>query len=78
MISTAELLPISRTVLWRSDASRCPEGFTAVYEGYAAALEHAPLDGDTRRAYDSRIRGYLVWLPRLAGWLARTPASGAR
>ena len=32
-------------------------------EGYIAALRRAcNLDPDTRRAYDSRIRGYLTWL----------------
>lgn len=39
-----------------------PERFAAVHEEYAAALERAPLDADTRRAYDSRIRSYLSWL----------------
>ena len=39
-----------------------PEQYAAVYEGYAAALQHAPLDGDTRRAYGSRVRGFLAWL----------------
>ena len=40
-----------------------PEQYAAVYEGYAAALRRARnLDPDTRRAYDSRVRGYLAWL----------------
>ena len=39
-----------------------PARFAAVYMGYAAALARAPLDADTRRAYDSRVRGYLAWL----------------
>lgn len=39
-----------------------PERYAAVFDGYAAALEHAPLDADTRRAYDSRVRSYLAWL----------------
>ena len=39
-----------------------PEGFTEVYADYAAALKRAPLDDDTRRAYDSRVRGFLAWL----------------
>jgi site-specific recombinase XerD len=41
---------------------RVPERYAAVFDGYAAALEHAPLDADTRRAYDSRVRSYLAWL----------------
>jgi site-specific recombinase XerD len=39
-----------------------PERFADVYAGYAAALERAPLDGDTRRAYSARVRSYLAWL----------------
>jgi site-specific recombinase XerD len=39
-----------------------PERYAAVFDGYAAALERAPLDADTRRAYDSRARSYLAWL----------------
>ena len=39
-----------------------PARFAAGYMGYAAALARAPLDADTRRAYDSRVRGYLAWL----------------
>ena len=39
-----------------------PGRYAAVYQGYAAALQHAPLDGDTRRAYGSRVRGFLAWL----------------
>lgn len=39
-----------------------PGAFTAVHAAYAAALERAPLDGDTRRAYDSRVRTFLAWL----------------
>ncbi|MFF0523459.1 hypothetical protein ACFYTC_32560 [Actinomadura nitritigenes] len=35
---------------------------TAIHAAYAAALRRAPLDGDTRRAYDSRIRTFLTWL----------------
>jgi integrase/recombinase XerC len=34
--------------------------------GYAAALEDAPLDVDTRRAYASRVRAYLAWLDSAA------------
>ena len=41
---------------------RVPERYAAVFDGYAAALEHAPLDADTRRAYGSRVRSYLAWL----------------
>lgn len=36
-----------------------PDAYTTVH---AAALERAPLDGDTRRAYDSRVRTFLAWL----------------
>ena len=32
------------------------------FDGYAAALEHAPLDADPRRAYASRVHAYLAWL----------------
>ena len=39
-----------------------PDRYAAVFDGYAAALERAPLDADTRRAYASRIRSYLAWL----------------
>ncbi|MEU4704652.1 hypothetical protein [Nonomuraea dietziae] len=39
-----------------------PEAFTTIHAAYAAALERAPLDGDTRRAYDSRVRTFLAWL----------------
>lgn len=39
-----------------------PGAFTAVHAAYATALQLAPLDGDTRRAYDSRVRAFLTWL----------------
>lgn len=39
-----------------------PARYTAVFDGYVAALERAPLDADTRRAYASRVRSYLAWL----------------
>ncbi|MEW2354572.1 tyrosine-type recombinase/integrase [Spirillospora sp. NPDC029432] len=39
-----------------------PDAYTGVHIGYAAALADAPLDADTRRAYDSRVRAYLTWL----------------
>ena len=39
-----------------------PEAFTTIHAAYAAALLRAPLDGDTRRAYDSRVRTFLAWL----------------
>ncbi|MFD8563292.1 tyrosine-type recombinase/integrase [Streptosporangium canum] len=39
-----------------------PEAFTTIHAAYVAALERAPLDGDTRRAYDSRVRTFLAWL----------------
>jgi integrase/recombinase XerC len=39
-----------------------PEIYGAAHAAYAAALARAPLDGDTRRAYDSRVRTFLTWL----------------
>ncbi|GAA4932012.1 integrase/recombinase XerC [Nonomuraea thailandensis] len=39
-----------------------PAAFTAVHDDYTAALERAPLDDDTRRAYASRVRSFLAWL----------------
>ncbi len=39
-----------------------PGRYRGVFDGYAAALERAPLDADTRRAYASRVRSYLAWL----------------
>lgn len=39
-----------------------PGGYRGVYDRYAAALRRAPLDSDTRRAYDSRVRAFLAWL----------------
>lgn len=39
-----------------------PEAFTTVHAAYATALERAPLDGDTRRAYNSRVRAFLARL----------------
>ncbi|MEU8246921.1 hypothetical protein [Nonomuraea sp. NPDC048916] len=39
-----------------------PEAFTTIHAAYAAALKRPPLDGDTRRAYDSRVRTFLAWL----------------
>jgi integrase/recombinase XerC len=39
-----------------------PGRYAEVFDGYAAALERAPLDADTRRAYASRVRSYLTWL----------------
>ncbi|REF00662.1 tyrosine-type recombinase/integrase [Thermomonospora umbrina] len=41
-----------------------PEAFTTVHTAYAESLARAPLDGDTRRAYDSRVRTFLAWLDR--------------
>ncbi len=34
----------------------------AIHADYAAALQRAPVDEDTRRAYTSRVRQYLAWL----------------
>lgn len=45
---------------------RVPERYQGVFDAYAAALEHAPLDADTRRAYASRVRSYLAWLDAAA------------
>lgn len=39
-----------------------PAAFTAVHDDYTAALERAPLDAGTRRAYASRVRAFLAWL----------------
>lgn len=39
-----------------------PEQYRDVYDGYAAALERADFSDATRRAYASRVRGYLAWL----------------
>jgi len=48
-------------------AGRVPERFADVYGGYVRALEEAAgLDTATRRAYDSRIRSYLVFLESAA------------
>jgi integrase/recombinase XerC len=33
-----------------------------VYRLYATELQQAPLDEHTRRAYDSRVRGFLAWM----------------
>jgi len=33
-----------------------------IHSGYVDLLANAPLDPDTRRAYSSRVRGYLAWL----------------
>jgi integrase/recombinase XerC len=39
-----------------------PVRYGAVFDAYAAALAQAPLDEHTRRAYASRVRGFLAWL----------------
>src|SRR6476659_294686 len=39
-----------------------PEGYQALHTGYVDLLAHTPRDADTRRAYASRVRGYLAWL----------------
>ncbi|MFD3685448.1 tyrosine-type recombinase/integrase [Nocardiopsis sp. NPDC058631] len=39
-----------------------PAVHTPVFASYAAALERAPLDAHTRRAYASRVRSFLAWL----------------
>lgn len=55
-----------------------PARFAAVYEGYSTALEGAPLDADTRRAYTSRVRSFLAWLGAAEGAAAErlTSAGG--
>jgi len=39
-----------------------PTHLEVVHAEYAAALQRAPVDDDTRRAYSSRVRQYLAWL----------------
>src|ERR1019366_1762470 len=39
-----------------------PAEYGEILEGYATALEAAPLSADTRRTYVSRVRQYLAWL----------------
>ncbi len=39
-----------------------PADLEVVLAEYAAALQRAPIDDDTRRAYSSRVRQYLAWL----------------
>jgi hypothetical protein len=39
-----------------------PENYQTIHTGYVDLLAHTPLDADTRRAYASRVRGYLAWL----------------
>ncbi len=39
-----------------------PEVFAEVLAGYVGALAAAPLSGQTRRTYASKVRQYLVWL----------------
>lgn len=36
--------------------------YQVIHSGYVDLLANAPLDPDTRRAYSSRVRGYLAWL----------------
>ncbi|GAA3942262.1 hypothetical protein GCM10023085_25040 [Actinomadura viridis] len=42
--------------------TQVPDVYAGVHADYAAALADTPLDAATRRAYDSRVRVYLVWL----------------
>src|SRR5260221_6574162 len=63
MIRTPDSLLIStEEALVAGARQQVPERFAAVYNGYTAALQHARLNGDTRRAYASRVRSYLAWL----------------
>lgn len=62
MIITGKSLLISRGHRLAGALVRVPQRYAAVFDGYAAALERAPLDADTRRAYASRVRSYLAWL----------------
>jgi site-specific recombinase XerD len=39
-----------------------PDPFAAVLDAYTTALATAPLAGQTRRTYASKVRQYLVWL----------------
>ncbi|WP_202126080.1 tyrosine-type recombinase/integrase [Actinomadura physcomitrii] len=48
--------------MWRGGIKRVPKAFGTVHADYAAALKRAPLDGYTRRAYDSRVRTLRAWL----------------
>lgn len=41
---------------------KVPKIYTQIYADYLAALQRAPLAAHTRRAYASRIRGFLNWL----------------
>lgn len=43
-----------------------PARYTDVFDSYTAALATAPLDEHTRRAYASRVRGFLAWLDEAA------------
>ena len=54
-----------------------PDCFAGPYAGYVGALADAPLDEDTRRAYDSRIRQFLAWLAA-AGLDAPDPLTDPR
>jgi integrase/recombinase XerC len=62
MIRAGKLLLISGRLRVAGPRQQVPARYAAVYDGYAAALERAPLDDDTRRAYTSRVRSYLAWL----------------
>jgi hypothetical protein len=46
----------------RAQAVPLPAHLEVVLAEYAAALQRAPVDDDTRRAYSSRARQYLAWL----------------
>ncbi|MBB2914037.1 integrase/recombinase XerC [Streptosporangium becharense] len=48
--------------MWGGQYQAVPQTYATVHAAYAAALERAPLDSDTRRAYDSRVRTFLAWL----------------
>src|SRR3954471_11203703 len=39
-----------------------PNAYEVIHSGYTELLANTPLDADTRRAYASRVRGYLVWM----------------
>ncbi|MGI5164383.1 tyrosine-type recombinase/integrase [Spirillospora sp. CA-253888] len=55
-----------------------PDAYTGVHTDYAAALAGAPLDADTRRAYDSRVRAYLGWLEAAGDLDGGDPLADAR